>query len=86
MAFKRSGVRSSLAPPIRKRRVLRPSFFVGKDKNLDRTPRGEFDKEEQARRKYRRTCDDAAAERSDVKLLSSTNQKKTGFTPVFFCW
>lgn len=54
-------------------------FLIGEMKS-ENTREREFDKEEQARREYRRSCDDEAAERQPNNSLSANSAIKAVFS------
>ena len=56
-------------------------FLIGEMKS-ENTREREFDKEEQARREYRRSCDDEAAERQP----NNSPIRYSAFMAVFFNW
>lgn len=54
---------SNLSTPTNKKKPPLWRFFLIGEMKRENTREREFDKEEQARREYRRSCDDEAAER-----------------------
>lgn len=73
-----------LTAPANKRTVRKGGFFIGNLERLGSNSRGsEFDKEEQARRKYRRTCDDEAAERRCSQSSAPATQDEAAEKRLF---